>query len=135
MEALPASILGAMEAGLILIVRVTLFGLLLAANIARILPRGSAGVVECFGRYRQRAAALGRPRQACKGMAIEPPGSFQGPLQKQMRDERDRRSSMLTAGGSKQSHILNAEGAEHAALLAADGERQAPSYAQTVRRR
>lgn len=135
MEALTASILGAMEAGLILIVRVTLSGLLLAANMARILPQGFAGVVESFGRYQQRAAALGRPRQARKGMAIEPPGSFQGPTQKQMRNDRDRRSSVLTAGGSRQSHIVNAKGAKYAALLAADGERQAPSYAPTVRRR
>jgi regulator of protease activity HflC (stomatin/prohibitin superfamily) len=57
--------------------------------------------------------------------AIDPPASIQEAMEKQMRAERDRRASILTAEGSKQSQILNAEGAKQAAVLTAEGQRAA----------
>ncbi len=57
--------------------------------------------------------------------AIDPPASIQEAMEKQMRAERDRRASILTAEGSKQSQILNAEGAKTAAVLTAEGQREA----------
>jgi regulator of protease activity HflC (stomatin/prohibitin superfamily) len=57
--------------------------------------------------------------------AIDPPASIQEAMEKQMRAERDRRASILTAEGSKQSQILNAEGAKQAAVLTAEGQREA----------
>ncbi len=44
--------------------------------------------------------------------SIDPPGSIQEAMEKQMRAERDRRAAILTAEGVKQSQILTAEGAE-----------------------
>jgi len=57
--------------------------------------------------------------------AIDPPASIQEAMEKQMRAERDRRASILTAEGSKQSQILNAEGAKQAAVLTAEGQKTA----------
>jgi regulator of protease activity HflC (stomatin/prohibitin superfamily) len=68
--------------------------------------------------------------------AIDPPGSIQEAMEKQMRAERDRRaailnaegvkaSQVLTAEGEKQSAVLRAEGAKEAAILRAQGEAQA----------
>src|SRR2546421_2700313 len=57
--------------------------------------------------------------------SIDPPGSIQEAMEKQMRAERDKRAAILTAEGFKQSQILNAEGAKQAAVLTAEGERQA----------
>jgi regulator of protease activity HflC (stomatin/prohibitin superfamily) len=57
--------------------------------------------------------------------AIDPPSSIQEAMEKQMRAERDRRASILTAEGSKQSQILNAEGAKQAAVLTAEGQKTA----------
>jgi regulator of protease activity HflC (stomatin/prohibitin superfamily) len=57
--------------------------------------------------------------------AIDPPATIQEAMEKQMRAERDRRASILTAEGSKQSQILNAEGAKQAAVLTAEGQRTA----------
>src|SRR5881275_1465528 len=42
--------------------------------------------------------------------AVEPPGSIQEAMEKQMRAERDRRAAILQAEGYKQSQILSAEG-------------------------
>ena len=42
--------------------------------------------------------------------AVDPPGSIQEAMEKQMRAERDRRAAILTAEGVKQSQILTAEG-------------------------
>ena len=41
--------------------------------------------------------------------AIDPPGTIQEAMEKQMRAERDRRAAILTAEGVKQSQILTAE--------------------------
>jgi regulator of protease activity HflC (stomatin/prohibitin superfamily) len=56
--------------------------------------------------------------------SIDPPGSIQEAMEKQMRAERDKRATILTAEGIKQSQILTAEGEKQAAILTAEGERQ-----------
>jgi regulator of protease activity HflC (stomatin/prohibitin superfamily) len=56
--------------------------------------------------------------------AIDPPGTIQEAMEKQMRAERDRRAAILTAEGVKQSQILTAEGEKQGAILRAEGERQ-----------
>jgi regulator of protease activity HflC (stomatin/prohibitin superfamily) len=57
--------------------------------------------------------------------AIDPPVSIQDSMEKQMRAERERRATILTAEGSKQSQILEAEGQRQAAILKAEGDKQA----------
>jgi regulator of protease activity HflC (stomatin/prohibitin superfamily) len=57
--------------------------------------------------------------------SIDPPGSIQEAMEKQMRAERDRRATILTAEGVKQSQILTAEGEKQAAILRAEGDRRA----------
>jgi regulator of protease activity HflC (stomatin/prohibitin superfamily) len=57
--------------------------------------------------------------------AIEPPPSIRDSMEKQMRAERERRATILTAEGHKQAQILTAEGEKQSAVLRADGERQA----------
>jgi hypothetical protein len=44
-------------------------------------------------------------------------------MEKQMRAERDRRATILTAEGARQSQILTAEGEKQAAVLKAEGAR------------
>ncbi len=67
--------------------------------------------------------------------AIDPPPSIQDSMEKQMRADREKRATILTAEGQressiktaegqKQSQILSAEGAKQAAILAAEAERQ-----------
>jgi regulator of protease activity HflC (stomatin/prohibitin superfamily) len=56
---------------------------------------------------------------------IDPPPSIQEAMEKQMRAERDKRATVLTAEGTKQSEILTAEGEQRAAILRAEGVRQA----------
>src|SRR5271167_3834284 len=57
--------------------------------------------------------------------SIDPPGSIQEAMEKQMRAERDRRAAILNAEGVKQSQILTAEGAKQAAILRAEGDAKA----------
>ena len=57
--------------------------------------------------------------------SIDPPGTVQEAMEKQMRAERDRRAAILTAEGVKQSQILTAEGEKQAAVLTAEGAKQA----------
>jgi regulator of protease activity HflC (stomatin/prohibitin superfamily) len=57
--------------------------------------------------------------------AIDPPGSIQESMEKQMRAERDKRAAVLNAEGVKQSQILEAEGEKQSAILRAEGQRQA----------
>jgi len=57
--------------------------------------------------------------------AIEPPGSIQDSMEKQMRADRDKRAAILSAEGSKQSAILTAEGERQAAVLKARGDSEA----------
>jgi regulator of protease activity HflC (stomatin/prohibitin superfamily) len=56
--------------------------------------------------------------------AVDPPGSIQEAMEKQMRAERDKRAAILTAEGFKQSQILTAEGEKQGAILRAEGERE-----------
>src|SRR5215210_5200396 len=57
--------------------------------------------------------------------SIEPPRTVQEAMEKQMRAERDRRATILTAEGVKQSSILTAEGEKQSAVLKAEGARTA----------
>jgi len=57
--------------------------------------------------------------------AIEPPRSIIDAMEKQLRAERDKRATILTAEGIRQSQILTAEGAKQSAILNAEGQRQA----------
>lgn len=57
--------------------------------------------------------------------SIDPPGSIQEAMEKQMRAERDRRATILQAEGVKQSQILTAQGDQQSAVLRAQGEREA----------
>jgi len=56
--------------------------------------------------------------------AIDPPHSIQDSMEKQMRADRDKRASILTAEGTRQSSILTAEGEKQAAILRAQGDRE-----------
>ena len=53
--------------------------------------------------------------------AVDPPGTIQEAMEKQMRAERDKRAAILTAEGYKQSQILTAEGEKQSAILRAEG--------------
>jgi len=57
--------------------------------------------------------------------AVDPPASVQETMEKQMRAEREKRASILTAEGLKQSQILTAEGERQSAILRAEGDAQA----------
>ncbi len=57
--------------------------------------------------------------------AVDPPGSIQEAMEKQMRAERDRRAAILNAEGVKQSQILTAEGDKQSAVLRAEGQKTA----------
>jgi regulator of protease activity HflC (stomatin/prohibitin superfamily) len=57
--------------------------------------------------------------------SIDPPGTIQEAMEKQMRAERDRRAVILNAEGVKQAQILTAQGEQQAAVLTAEGARQA----------
>jgi regulator of protease activity HflC (stomatin/prohibitin superfamily) len=57
--------------------------------------------------------------------SIDPPGTIQEAMEKQMRAERDRRAAILNAEGVKQSQILTAEGQKQAAVLTAEGQKEA----------
>src|SRR3954451_15270586 len=57
--------------------------------------------------------------------SIDPPGSIQEAMEKQMRAERDRRAAILQAEGYKQSQILTAEGEKTSAVLRAEGAKEA----------
>lgn len=56
--------------------------------------------------------------------SIDPPGSIQEAMEKQMRAERDRRAAILTAEGVKQSQILTAQGEKESAVLKAQGAKE-----------
>ena len=56
---------------------------------------------------------------------IDPPPSIKDSMEKQMRADRDKRATILTAEGHRQSAILTAEGDKQASILTAEGARQA----------
>ncbi|MEI4274059.1 SPFH domain-containing protein [Klenkia sp. LSe6-5] len=57
--------------------------------------------------------------------AIDPPLSIQDSMEKQMRADRDKRATILTAEGQRQSAIMTAEGQKASQILAAEGHKQA----------
>jgi regulator of protease activity HflC (stomatin/prohibitin superfamily) len=57
--------------------------------------------------------------------AIDPPMTIKDAMEKQMRADRDKRATILTAEGVKQSQILTAEGDRQAAILRAEGAARA----------
>src|SRR3954465_12881217 len=57
--------------------------------------------------------------------SVEPPRTGQEAMEKQMRAERDRRATILTAEGVKQSQILTAEGEKQSAVLRPERARPA----------
>jgi regulator of protease activity HflC (stomatin/prohibitin superfamily) len=57
--------------------------------------------------------------------AIDPPTSIQDSMEKQMRADREKRATILTAEGFKQSQILTAEGEKQAVILSAEGDKEA----------
>jgi regulator of protease activity HflC (stomatin/prohibitin superfamily) len=57
--------------------------------------------------------------------AIDPPKSVKDAMEKQMRAEREKRATILTAEGARQSAILTAEGDRQSAILRAEGDKQA----------
>ena len=56
---------------------------------------------------------------------ILPPREIQDAMEKQMKAEREKRSSILVAEGEKESAILRAEGEKESAILRADAMREA----------
>src|SRR5256886_9380686 len=56
--------------------------------------------------------------------SVDPPGTIQEAMEKQMRAERDKRAAILQAEGYKQSQILTAEGEKQSAILRAEGQRE-----------
>jgi regulator of protease activity HflC (stomatin/prohibitin superfamily) len=56
--------------------------------------------------------------------AIDPPKSVIDAMEKQMRAEREKRATILSAEGLRQSKILTAEGEKQSQILRAEGERQ-----------
>jgi regulator of protease activity HflC (stomatin/prohibitin superfamily) len=57
--------------------------------------------------------------------AIDPPKSVKDAMEKQMRAEREKRATILTAEGQRQSQILMAEGDKQSKVLRAEGDKQA----------
>ncbi len=57
--------------------------------------------------------------------AIDPPLSIQDSMEKQMRADRDKRATILTAEGQRQSAIMTAEGQKASQILAAEGHKTA----------
>ncbi|MCO7218980.1 SPFH/Band 7/PHB domain protein [Klenkia sp. PcliD-1-E] len=57
--------------------------------------------------------------------AIDPPLSIQDSMEKQMRADRDKRATILTAEGQRQSAIMTAEGQKASQILSAEGHKQA----------
>ena len=67
--------------------------------------------------------------------SVEPPRTVQEAMEKQMRAERDRRATILTAEGVKQSQILTAEGEKQSAVLRPRAPAPRRSSAPRARRR
>jgi regulator of protease activity HflC (stomatin/prohibitin superfamily) len=56
--------------------------------------------------------------------AIDPPKSVKDAMEKQMRAEREKRATILTAEGVRASQILTAEGEKQSAILRAEGDKR-----------
>ena len=57
--------------------------------------------------------------------SIDPPPSIQDSMEKQMRADREKRATILTAEGQREAAITTAQGAKQAAILDAEGNKQA----------
>lgn len=57
--------------------------------------------------------------------SIDPPPSIQDSMEKQMRADREKRATILTAEGNREAAITTAQGAKQAAILDAEGNKQA----------
>ncbi len=57
--------------------------------------------------------------------AIDPPPSIQDSMEKQMRADREKRATILTAEGQRESAIKTAEGEKQSKILSAEGSKQA----------
>jgi len=57
--------------------------------------------------------------------AIDPPVSIRDSMEKQLRADREKRATILTAEGQRESAIKTAEGQKQAAILSAEGAKQA----------
>jgi regulator of protease activity HflC (stomatin/prohibitin superfamily) len=56
--------------------------------------------------------------------AIDPPKSVKDAMEKQMRAEREKRATILTAEGIRQASILTAEGEKQSSILRAEGDKE-----------
>src|SRR6195952_218265 len=57
--------------------------------------------------------------------AIDPPRSIQDSMERQMKADREKRATILTAEGQRESAIRSAEGQKQAQILTAEGAKQA----------
>ncbi len=57
--------------------------------------------------------------------SIDPPMSIQESMEKQMKADREKRATILTAEGQREAAITTAQGAKQAAILDAEGNKQA----------
>jgi len=66
--------------------------------------------------------------------AIDPPPSIQQSMELQMKAEREKRATILTAEGRRESDIKTAEGAKQARILSAEGDKHAQILAAEAER-
>ncbi|QGU02040.1 Modulator of FtsH protease HflK [Corynebacterium kalinowskii] len=66
--------------------------------------------------------------------AIDPPPSIQQSMEKQMKADREKRATILTAEGQREADIKTAEGEKQAKILAAEGEKHAMILAAEAER-
>ncbi|WP_304324846.1 SPFH domain-containing protein [Corynebacterium frankenforstense] len=66
--------------------------------------------------------------------AIDPPPSIQQSMEKQMKADREKRATILTAEGQREADIKTAEGEKQARILAAEGEKHAAILAAEAER-